>query len=277
MNEAESQNAERFVELLEQVALEPADPDGHRKLSVLAFSYERAEPDGTTTRQSVEVPILQLLPIGGISIEHARLNYALKVSPSAKKKKGALRFFGRIAESAKSETKLSGNFDIELNLRQIDLPQGVLSLLESSQNAVKQQEITATPAVEAIPDEFVEIELVEMTPQSLVAGQDHKLTLKVGLAPALAERRSEVRLIFSATPRSALQFPEFNDITISEHLRFELPFTASSEIGGFKETTLVGLVVDATVKAPSGSPKSLRRSFQLPRDPDGGTSGGECK
>jgi hypothetical protein len=270
MNEAEAQNAARYVDLLEDYAFE--DKDGQRKLSTLAFSYARAEADGTASLQSVEIPLIQFLPISGVAIDQAKLNYALKINPVADKSpSGRLRMLGRLAENTESNSPLSGNINIELHLKQVDMPQGVLSLLETSQQAAQQKTISVedpTPEPEPeiiIPDDFINFDVIETSADIVRPGQDVTYVLRPNFAEELRKQDTKVLVMLGAQPRAALEFEGEKDMTVRHGEDFKVRFLTSPRIEKYKPNTQIKLVLEAEAKSGTGIVKTKVQTISLPR------------
>ena len=273
MNEAESQNSARYVELLEDYAFEKVDETGQRKLSKLAFSYARAEPDGTASLQTFEIPLIQFLPISGIAIETAKLNYALKINTAAEKSSGRVRMLGQLADSRESDSPLSGNINIELHLKQVDMPQGVLSLLETSQQAAQQKSTlieTLKPEPEpepvtVIPDDFINFDVIETSVEAVLPGQDVTYVLRPNFAKELLNQDAKVLVMLGAQPRNALEFEGEQDMTVRHGEDFKVSFLTSPRIETYKSTTQVKLVLEAEFKSRTGSVKTKVQTISLPR------------
>jgi len=270
MNEAEAENAARYVELLDNYAFETAVKGGPKKLSTLAFSYARIEADGTQSLQSVEIPLIQFLPISGVAIDQAKLNYALKLNPKPEKKSGRLKWFGRLAENTGSESPLSGNINIELHLKQVDVPQGVLSLLEASQQAAHQKTIEAKPldptinsdeeiAVE-IPDDFVDFEVIERPDRFIRPGQDYSYKVRANFAEAIQNRELRILTRLSSQPKFALEFEGESDFKLRHGETFNLRFLTSPRIEKYKPRTSIAMILNTEIEDADGKVKrSLNR------------------
>ena len=274
MNEAEAENSIRYVELLESYAFDAPKKAGDApSLSTLAFTYARAEPDGTASLQSVEIPLIQFLPISGVAIDHATLNYALKINPQADKSSGKLRMFGRLAENIQADSPLSGNINIELHLKQVDVPQGVLSLLESTQQAAQQKTISVKPEeplpvsepVVEIPDKFVEFDVVKAPAKSIRAGQDYEYVLRTDFVKELLDRDAEVLLTLGAQPRAALNFEGQEGRIIRHGEDFKIQFLASPRIENYKSTTKLKLTLTASHKLSNGEIITYQHNIDLRR------------
>lgn len=273
MNEAEAQNSARYVELLEDYAFDTSEKDGTKTLSTLAFSYARAEPDGTATLQSVEIPLIQFLPISGIAIDQAKLNYALKINPAAEKSSGRLRMLGRLAENNESHSPLSGNLNIELHLKQVDIPQGVLSLLETSQQAAQQRTVKVDePAplrdvdpVVTVPDKFVDFEIVDRSAKTIRAGEDYTYVLRAKFAEELQGQDASVSVLLGAQPRPALEFDGEDNINVRHNEEFKVRFLTSPRIEKYKPATQVKLVLLTKATLGADNTKTHIHTITLPR------------
>lgn len=273
MNEAEAQNSARYVELLDEYAFDTSEKDGTKTLSTLAFSYARVEPDGTASLQSVEIPLIQFLPISGIAIDQAKLNYALKINPAAEKSSGRLRMLGRLAENNESQSPLSGNLNIELHLKQVDIPQGVLSLLETSQQAAQQrtvkiEEPTPLPnpdPIISIPDKFVDFEVLKTSAKTIRAGEDYTYVLRANFAEELQKPEASVSVFLGAQPRPALEFEGEDSINLRHGEEFKVRFLTSPRIEKYKPTTNIKLVLLAKANLGADSTKTHIHTITLPR------------
>lgn len=277
MNEAEAENAARYVELLDEYAFETSVKGGPKKLSTLAFSYARVEADGTASLQSVEIPLIQFLPISGVAIDQAKLNYALKLNPKPEKKSGRLKWFGRLAENTGSESALSGNINIELHLKQVDVPQGVLSLLEASQQAAHQKTIEAEPldpvingdeniAVE-IPDKFVDFEVIDKPDGVIRAGQDYSYKLKANFAEAIQNRELHIITKLNAQPKGSLEYAGESDFKLRHGETFDVRFLTSPRIENYKPRTSIAMVLNAEIEDADGKIKTHSQTIKLARRP----------
>jgi len=275
MNEAEAENAARYVELLDNYAFETSVKGGLKKLSTLAFSYARIEADGTASLQSVEIPLIQFLPISGVAIDQAKLNYALKLNPSPEKKSGRLKWFGRLAENTGSETPLSGNINIELHLKQVDVPQGVLSLLEASQQAAHQKTIEAKPlepvinsvedVVTEIPDDFVDFEVIDKPDRFIRAGQDYSYKVKANFAEAIRNKELVIFTKLNSQPSGALEFEGESDFKLRDGEMFEVRFLTSPRIEKYKPRTSIAMILTAEIEDTDGKVKTNSQAIKLAR------------
>ncbi len=271
MNEAEAQNSARYVELLEEYAFEPAKAGGIRKLSTLSFSYMRAEPDGTAQLQNVEIPLVQFLPISGVSIETAKLNYALKINPSTEKASGRLKMLGRLAETVESNTPLSGNLNIEIQLKQVDMPQGVMSLLQASSSGVREvpmpKEEPAPPVdvpVE-LPDKFIDFEVLEKSAKVIAPGQDYATVIRPSFVEGLKKYDAKVSLTLSSHPKGALSFEGQDKQVINDREDFKIKFLTSPRIDEYKASTKVKLLILVSAEIDGKEAAQFTHSIVLQR------------
>jgi len=277
MNEAEAENAARYVELLDNYAFENSVKGGPKKLSTMAFSYARIEADGTQSLQSVEIPLIQFLPISGVAIDQAKLNYALKLNPKPEKKSGRLKWFGRLAENTGSESPLSGNINIELHLKQVDVPQGVLSLLEASQQAAHQKTIEAKPLdptinsdeeiVAEIPDDFVDFEVIERPNRFIRAGQDYRYIVRANFAESIQNRDIHILTRLGSQPKAALEFEGEADFKLRHGETFEVRFLTSPRIEKYKPQTSIAMMLNAEIEDVDGKMKTRSQAIKLARPP----------
>lgn len=156
MNDAQAEAAARFYEIFERFAFEPeaartSAEASARHLRVISFVAERPRPDGGMERREISMPLLQMIPMAGVGIDAATLRFAVALteepasqggaSPAQRPPRGALPaqsaspvLRGRIAPTSGGEQ--SGNLQVEIQLRQMDLPGGYLDLLAETQGAV---------------------------------------------------------------------------------------------------------------------------------------------
>ena len=217
LNEAEAAAASRFVELFLEYTLEAA-PDGMAtrqvrtaadapgtaaqapplpRLRQLSFEMHRADPDGQIRAHTLTVPLLQLLPFGGVSIDQATLHYGLALrvgAASTAEGQGAApasRFTGRLAQTrggaATAGTPSDANLDIEVKLRQMDMPQGLLDLIQHTQGVVRSEASEPVTVQEPAALPF-QVDIL-------------------GIARDLRAKAPTVRITVRVTPQSGLDGP----------------------------------------------------------------------
>lgn len=238
MNEAEAASAARFVDLMTEYAFEPGEtPEAPRRLRELSFDMRRIGSNGQVETRRISIPLLQLLPLGGVSIGEATLKFGLSmraeaggkaagtptqadtatadvaggVSPAAALRmatSGALqarqaepvRLAGRLARTQGTTDgvgQTDANIDIEIKLRQIDLPQGVLTLLQQADGGIEERiEAAPEPEPPAPPtppedtfeaDDLFKVSAVDFSPRDIRAGRALAVDLRVSPRRKLAE------------------------------------------------------------------------------------------
>jgi hypothetical protein len=236
LNEAEAAAATRFLELLLDYALEhptedpaaaaarpaagadaaQAEATPTPRLRQFTFDMERVDPDGVTRTHRLSVPLFQLLPFGGVSIDQATLNYGVTLraarpsGPSVGRVPAvaappASRFSGRLAQSRGNSSPgapaSDANLDIEVKLRQIDVPQGLLDLIQHTQGIVRSE---APPADRQEPPPASDGKL--FTVESRGIGRDARSTDKFTLVLRITPRQKlagPLILTFAETPAKA--------------------------------------------------------------------------
>lgn len=227
LNEAEAAAAARFVELFLDYAVEdgaaaapdratPAAPGAagavaessqSPRLRELSFEMQRVDPDGQMRVHKLTVPLMQLFPFGGVSIEQATLKYGMMLSANRQPDQSARavqapapasRFSGRLAQTrgARDSTgsPSDANLEIEVKLRQMDIPQGLLDMIQHTQGVVRSE----GPAVSPPPVSDARLFQVEV----------------LGISRDLRQRTPRVNVSLRVTPRPdlgnalALQFVE---------------------------------------------------------------------
>jgi hypothetical protein len=193
MNDAQADAAASFYELFEAFAFEtqpPAvsDPDlalasvaaepAARRLKMISFVAERRAPDGSLEKREISMPLLQMIPIGGIAIDSAKIEFSLAIdtapdmSPAplasiASAVAGAaaapatrpIALKGRMArtQGGAGDSGAAGNLKVEINLKQVDLPAGYLDMIAETQGGTSrplpQDDGPAPPAEPAPPVE----------------------------------------------------------------------------------------------------------------------------
>lgn len=159
MNEAEAEGASRFVELFLDYALEQPEetpataraapaPATDARLREVAFEISRPGMDGESVPHRLSVPLMQMLPFGGVCIDQATLTYGLALSTGPAGAAGG-RFRGRLAQN-QGAAGSDSNFNVEVKLRQMDMPQGLVDLLNHTQG-VAQSPVTSPPVPPAEP------------------------------------------------------------------------------------------------------------------------------
>jgi hypothetical protein len=301
VNEAEAANAVRFVELLTEYAcVEEASPNETpeapsttrdpgprpRRFRELAFEIERRNELGAPERREIRIPLLQLIPVGGVSIERAKLSYALAVdalAPGAQDDQGDRtlpRLGGSIARRTGSADREgsagAGNFEVEIELRQMDLPAGVLDLIQHTQGGV----ITVQPDVASSgdtadgpdnderdgeevwsPHEVFRVAIPGLANRVLRPGEEFIALARIRLNRDIT-RGAPVRFDIVANPRGSLHLvAPSGGFTIEEDQQISLQISASTQVARYKPSTRVGLRVTASI---TGTETSQSEFIRLP-------------
>jgi hypothetical protein len=216
MNDAQADAAASFYELFDQFAFEPAAAtalaDEPRRLRTISFVAERATSEGLERRQ-ISMPLLQLIPIGGVGIDTARIQFSLALNaepasdapanraPAAPARAVAMK--ARIAPTAAAAAP-TGNLQVEIVLKQMDLPAGYLDMIAETHGGVSR----LMPARDAAADPKPEAPLFtatvrEASAPSIVPGRPHVLMLEIVPNPRLIGPKG-LDLGFVSEPRRAL-------------------------------------------------------------------------
>jgi hypothetical protein len=302
-NEAEAANAVRFVELLTEYAcVEESSGEAPDSLSTtrvprprprrfreLAFEIERRNELGAPERREIRIPLFQLIPVGGVSIERAKLSYALAVDalpPEAQEVDEGDRTLPRLAGSIARRTGSAdgegsgsvgaGNFEVEIELRQMDLPAGVLDLLQHTQGGV----ITVRPDGDSsgddadepdddegggeevwAPNELFRVAIPSLAERVLRPGEDFIALARIRLNHGLT-RGAPVRFDIEGNPRNSLQIiAPSGPFTIEEDHQISLQISVSTLVARYKPGTRVGLRVTASI---AGKETSQSEFIRLP-------------
>lgn len=105
---------------------------------MVAFRYQRLNPDGTKTESSVSVPILALIPIPSLQIAEAKIDLSLLITSAPSS--GGTSMKGLIANPLLGSTLRKGTtlsspstqrltMDVSITLRQADLTHGMVGML----------------------------------------------------------------------------------------------------------------------------------------------------
>lgn len=215
MNDAQADAAASFYELFEQFAFDPASvaPDGAqepRRLKTISFIAERATPDGIERRQ-ISMPLLQMLPIGGVAIDSARIQFSLAINaePAATKSmrratpaaagERAIALKGRIAPAAAAASE-AGNLQVEIVLKQVDLPAGYLDMLAETQGGM---------SCRLAEDEAVLFEAGFLEPRNPVIAPSRELAILIDVVanPRLVGKEG-LELTMKGEPAGAIRMVE---------------------------------------------------------------------
>lgn len=228
MNDAQADAAASFYELFEQFAFEPQDTAARggapeaRSLRMISFVAERATAGGIERRQ-ISMPLLQMIPIGGIAIDSAKIEFSLAVNAeppaSARARAGtaapaiaagrAVALKGRIAPAAASDAAGAGNLRVEIVLKQVDLPAGYLDMIAETQGGMSR----IVPEVKADepqtdPDAPLFTATVrEASAKGIRPGEEHVLFLEITPNPELVGRKG-LEVEMAAEPKTAFSIED---------------------------------------------------------------------
>jgi len=309
MNEAEAGSATRFVELLLDYALEPlrpADPNQRAttasaqaptNLREVSFQMRRPNGQGQIETRQIRLPLLQLVPIGGVSINEATLSYGLSMSAARGANPGTQRlsaqpassdtvprFTGRLAQTSGLRSTGDGtpvtdaNITIEIKLKQMDLPQGVIDLLQYTQGGtdvpVAAQEVppapsdgtaeTPSPGPATGNGALFTAVITGMSDKAIQPGE--KFSLKTRITPGSGLSKP-LHLSLSSQPGKALNILEPGaEFDLSSAKDIELVVFVSNAVKDYKPGTRVAISVHGTSFDENGSPIEMTTSLALPRN-----------
>jgi hypothetical protein len=280
LNEAEAGAAARFVELLLDYAIDHTvksdAAEGTTPLREVSFDMQRVAATGQMETRRISLPLLQLMPLGGVSIDQATLNYgfsmravrqaataATKISPSAPAAaENKPRFVGSLAQSAgrapDGSPASDANITIEIKLRQMDLPRGVLDLLQQTQGG------TDTPIVSAPRPPLFTAEVAKKSGQRLVPGTAFSTTVAVTPRAELGE---PLQLTFSAQPQefARLSTPAKPvQIDAARTFNVKLAIAANARLD---PQAPPAIIIRGDTKGLKGTPETLSLTIQLPLTP----------
>ncbi|HZF94735.1 MAG TPA: DUF2589 domain-containing protein [Allosphingosinicella sp.] len=194
--EAQAEAAATFYDVLERFAFEEkqpgADAGGARRLRMIAFVAERAGADGTLERREIGIPLLQMIPLSGLGIDTARLQFAVALTAEPAEGRSARRepaaaaarppcLRGRVAPLAGGQPAAGGTLQVEITLRQLDLPAGYLEMIAETQGGIVRPalEARAGPAGPVREQGLFRAALRSALLREFARGRDHELTLHI--------------------------------------------------------------------------------------------------
>jgi hypothetical protein len=299
----------RFVELFTQCACvegtgsddpqlrhgEIDRPETHpRRLRELTFEVEARDERGAPERRRLRIPLFQLMPISGVSIERAKLSYALAVGTappgngpdqvgeamprlvaSIARRTGSTEGDARRAPDGNAAE--GGNFDVEIELRQMDLPAGVLELLQHTQGAaIEVQPHDAAPDDQTgrrlddcdddepwSPDEFFRVSIRSPGDRPLLPGQELVARANIRLNRALT-RGEPVQLELVPYPKGSLRIiAPGQQLTIDDDRQIPIRLAVASRVADYRPGAVVGLRLTGSI----ASEVRQTRFVQLPHVP----------
>lgn len=293
-NEAEAASGARFVELMTEYAFLPAPDCADRtqddttpntntplRLRELTFQVEQRNELGQIQKRDIRFPIIQFIPLGGLSIDQAKINFALSLDalPSEGTARGRAsrapstslpRLTGRIARrwspaSEPNDETTDGNVGIEMNLRQIDLPSGILDLIHQTQGGVTtvHPEDPNPPSPLESTGQIFHIKLLELSEPTLKPCQDLNAKIQIRLSPEVTQGWP-VAFKITPNPRGALKLltPDTDLIVTHSDCDLLVRFRVSKMISKYPSETPVGLTFTATAKDIA---KEQEAFLELPR------------
>jgi hypothetical protein len=313
MNDAQADAAASFFELFEQFAFEPpradAGPSEPRRLRMISFVAERAIASGVERRE-ISMPLLQMIPIGGVAIDTARIQFSVALTadappspPPGPPPVGPRPAGGPVAPVAPRRFVMMkariapgigttaftaadaaggaggsaefgtgpGNLQVEIVLKQIDLPAGYLDMIAETQGGMSRRIDEPAPAPGSTPDPSVGPPLFAATvrglPERLTPGQ--RLTLVVDITPEPAQiGPAGLALEFAGDPPDAIA------ARVPNSLRQVGPEPASGRlslsIGDVREKMETALVIQGAATGPDGVPH--RHMVRVPLPPVGASA-----
>jgi hypothetical protein len=229
------------------------------------------------------------MPIGGVSINEAVLTYgfsrraARASSPGTRTLPGqpaktaiVPRFTGRLAQtsgsrSADGSVMTDANIHIEIKLKQMDLPQGVLDLLQHTQGGIVDPvdkpkiEDGATTGGGGAPgtDRLFTAEILDTSAKVIQPGE--RFVLKTRITPRSGLSKP-LHVSLSSQPGEALNILEPTaDFDLTSARDIELVVFVSNAVKDYKPDTRVSITVRGTSYDKTGSPLELVTSLDLPR------------
>jgi hypothetical protein len=235
MNDAQSEAAGSFYEIFDQFAFEPTVEEAAgeaappRRLRMISFVAERSTPEGIERRQ-ISMPLLQMIPIAGVTIDSAKIEFSLAVNaePAAAARPAAgtaavgagrtVALKGQIAPTSGADRASTGNLQVEIVLKQADLPAGYINMIAETQGGMSRLVDEPAPGggTDPKPEETPLFTASIMQPQPLMGpGGEYELSLMIGpiekwLGP------DGLDITFLSWPRRAMRI-----VTPTEPVRFD--------------------------------------------------------
>ncbi len=275
-----------------------ADPSAPRRLRTISFVAERATSAGVERRE-ISLPLLQMIPLGGVTIDSANIRFSLALTadpptpeppppppggpvPPSPPSGGvrpkvaeivprrAVQLKARIAPaSGPAGTEFAGaggmsvgggNLEVEMVLRQIDLPAGFLDMIAETQGGMSRRIDAAAGGPAPLFAATISSEL----PARLAQGQS--IAVEIEIAPDPAQVGAEgLALAYAAEPAGAFEAKPSDPIRRIGRER--VGGRVKLAIADVREGTALALVVHGTAPAAEGAPR--RHSVRLALPPAG--------
>lgn len=273
MNDAQADAAASFYELFDQFAFEP-HADGStagepRRLRTISFIAERATAEGIERRQ-ISMPLLQMIPIGGVAIDSAKMQFALALNaeplgptaPATAPAPGAaaaraVSMKARIAPTATGAAP-TGNLQVEIVLKQVDLPAGYLDMIAETQGGMSR----LLPQGQAHEAPLFAATLVDVSPPFVVNGARNSVAIEIVPNAALIGEGG-LALNFRAEPGDAftVRAPAALSQLNAERRSGRLDILAREIPAG----TELALLIDGTATRADGTQIQHAARLALPR------------
>jgi hypothetical protein len=277
MNDAQADAAASFYEMFDRFAFEPAETAARgaepapRQLRMISFVAERATPEGIERRQ-ISMPLLQMIPIAGVAIDSAKIQFSLAVNAEpddAARASDAAAVAGRdvamkarIAPSSTGEAA-AGNLQVEIVLKQTDLPGGYLDMIAETQGGMSR----ALPATAPAPDmPLFTATLRKLAPSQIIPGNVFRFELHIEPNPGLVGTGGLQIMLASAPERALSRLQPLDPVRIGKSPG-AVPGSAfaNSVIAGYSDRTTVSLLVTGVATGPDGVAHRHSVNVVLPR------------
>lgn len=285
MNDAQANAAASFYELFEQFAFEtPGDSDdvvssAARRLKMISFIAERAV-EGRLERRQISIPLIQMIPMGGIGIDSAKIEFSLAVNaepssaarttlsaaaaPAAAERAVTLK--GRIAPAAASDAATAGNLRVEIMLKQVDLPAGYIDMIAETQGGMSRIVQETAVIVEADNVKLFTVALLDPTVPAVMPGGEYAIPIEIVPDSSLIGQRG-LEIALKSEPERALQIaaPESPIEMGGDPQRERLYVWADQEIAKYGSSTKVAVRLTGTSIGPDGVKREHSVRIILPR------------
>ena len=157
---AEAMSALALLDFIVAVGMQPvppaagAPPGGLGVLRMVSFSYQRQQPDGTLRQQTMQVPLVALLPLPVLNVKDGSFNFNVAMTtlkPSAAEARTVAPGVARpstlsevdlhvalppAAAAGATATPAPPVMSVQLNSVRGDFPNGIINLLQLVNTAV---------------------------------------------------------------------------------------------------------------------------------------------
>lgn len=175
--EADAQAARTFVDFIKAYGFERprgSGEDDFGKLKMVSFSYTKIGANGLPQTFNIEIPIILLIPLPALAISDATMKFEVEIFAIVKRNQAVQKALEdgtvplkhqpvsrrphqlkvRMARASSGTTPLAGEdkdyaevksrtaMQVEVNLRQSDLPEGILQMLNLTAQGTQDTELT---------------------------------------------------------------------------------------------------------------------------------------